>query len=117
MKVYHYILVTLLAHRTATGFRFNRIVSSTSSSRRFVTSDRTEPTKRKKSTGKTVQFTNVNDELCPNLRTSLPFKNDDDFKSFLRVLGAYAVECPEGKQTRSLESIDEDKEYKLRYCG
>jgi hypothetical protein len=116
MNVHHYviILVMLLALRTATGFRFNRMVST---SRRFATSDGTEPTKRRKNTEKTVQFTNVNDELDKNLRTRTTFMNDDDFKSFLRELGAYAVQCPEGKQTRSLESIDEDKEYTLRYCG
>ena len=90
MNVHHYVivLVKLLALRTATGLRFNRMVSS---SRLFATSDGTEPTKRKKNTGKTVQFINVNDELDKNLRTSTPFKNDDDFKSFLREIGAYAV--------------------------
>jgi hypothetical protein len=76
-----------------------------------------EPTKRRKNTEKTVQFTNVNDELDKNLRTSMTFMNDDDFKSFLRELGAYAVESPEGDQFRSLALIDADKEYTLRYCG
>ena len=108
------LLATLLVLRMATGFRCNRMIST---SRRFATSYGMEPTKGRKNTEKTVQFTNVNDDLDKNLRTSVLFKNDDDFKSFLRELGAYAVQCPEGKQTRSLESIDEDKEYTLRYCG
>ena len=115
MNVHLYVigLVTLLALRTATGFRFNRMVSSI---RRFATSDGTEPTKPKKNTEKTVQFTNVKDELDNNLRTNTTIKNDNDFKLFLRKLGAYAVQC-EGKQYMSLESIDVDKEYTLRYCG
>ena len=105
------VVIWLLVCKNATGFCFNRMMSS-SISRRFAISDGVEPPTQRKNTVKTLHFNDVN-ELGEITRSSMIFSTDKQFQSFLKYFDAFGVEDTEGNRHRSLELIDVDKEYTL----